>query len=74
MLQKLLHCLVTTNLWQNPRQYFMFPFFIKNGLILQNQLRFKPGDSRVNQLLSIALQIYKSFYDGFDVRSIILDM
>ena len=52
----------------------MFPFFIKNGLILQNQLRFKPGDSRVNQLLSIALQIYKSFYDGFDVRSIILDM
>ena len=41
---------------------------------MQNQLRFKPGDSRVNQLLSIALQIYKSFYDGFDVRSIILDM
>ena len=74
MLQKLLHCLVTTNLWQNPRQCFMFPFFIKNGLILQNQLRFKPGDSRVNQLLSIALQIYKSFYDGFDVRSMILDM
>ena len=46
----------------------MFPFFIKNGLILQNQSGFRHGDSCVNQLLSIShllsislLTIYKTF-------------
>ena len=49
-------------------------FFIKNGLISQNQPGFKPGDSCANQLLSITNEIYKSFDDGFDVRSIFLDI
>ena len=35
----------------------MFPFFIKNGLILQNQSGFKPEDSCVNQLLSTTHEI-----------------
>ena len=52
----------------------IFPFFIKNGLILQNQSSFKPGDSCVNQVLSITHEIYKSFDDGFDVRSVFLDI
>ena len=52
----------------------MFPFFIKNGQISQNQSGFKPGDSCVNQLLSITHEIYKSFDDGFDVRSVFLDI
>ena len=52
----------------------MFPFFIKNGLISQNQSGFKPGDFCVNQLLSITHEIYKSFGDGFDVRSVFLDI
>ena len=52
----------------------MFRFFIKNGLISQNQSGFKPGDSCVNQLLSITHEIYKSFDDGFDVRSVFLDI
>ena len=52
----------------------MFLLFIKNGLILQNQSGFKTGDSCVNQLLSITLEIYKSFDDGLDVRSVFLDI
>ena len=52
----------------------MFPFFIKNGLSLQNQSGFKLGETCVNQLLSITHEIYKSFDDGFDVRSNFLDI
>ena len=52
----------------------MSSFSIKNGLILQNQSGFKPGDSCVNQLLSITHQIYKSFDDGFDISSVFLDI
>ena len=50
----------------------MFPFFIKNGLISQNQSGFKPGDSCVNQLFTY--EIDKSFDHGFDVRSVFLDI
>ena len=46
----------------------MFSFFIENGLISQNQSRFKPGDSCINQVLSITHEIYKSFDDGWEVR------
>ena len=35
----------------------MFPYFIKNGLIVQNQSGFEPGDFCVNQLLSITHKI-----------------
>ena len=52
----------------------MFKFFTENNLILQNQSGFKPGDSCTNQLLSITHQIYKSFDDGHEVRSVFLDM
>ena len=52
----------------------MFPFFIKNGLILQNQSGFKLGETCVNQLLSITHEIYKSFDDGLDVRSVFLNI
>ena len=52
----------------------MCPFFIKNGLILQNQSGFKLGETCVNQLLSITHEIYKSFDDGFDVRSVFLNI
>ena len=52
----------------------MFKFFTENSLISQNQSDFKPGDSCTNQLLSITHQIYKSFGDGHEVRSVFLDM
>ena len=45
-------------------------FFTENSLISQNQSGFKPGDSCTNQLLSIMNQIYKSFDDGHEVRSV----
>ena len=52
----------------------MFSFFIENGLISQNQSGFKPGDSCINQLLSITHEIYKSFDDDWEVRGVFVDM
>ena len=48
--------------------------FYKNNLICHNQSRFKPGDSSINQLLSITHEIYQSFDDGLDVRGVFLDI
>ena len=36
----------------------MFEFVIANNLISKNQSRFRPGDSFINQSLSITHQIY----------------
>ena len=52
----------------------MFSFLIENDLISQNQSGFKPGDSCINQLLSITHEIYKSFDDGWEVRGVFLDI
>ena len=52
----------------------MFSFFIENGLISQDQSRFKPGDSCINQLLSITDEIYKSFDGVWEVRCVFLDI
>ena len=62
---KILECLIFNE---------MFLFLIKNGLILQNEQGFKPGDFCVNQFLSITHEIYKLSDDGFDVRSVFLDI
>ena len=52
----------------------MFKFFIENELISSNQSGFKPGDSCVNQLVSITHEIYKSFDEGHGVRGVFLDI
>ena len=52
----------------------MFNFFIENKLISSNRSGFKPGDSYINQLLSITHEIYKSFDVGLKVRSVFLDI
>ena len=52
----------------------MFKFFIENDLITPNQSGFKPGDSCINQLLSITHDIYKSFDCGYEVRGVFLDI
>ena len=52
----------------------LFRFFIENNLISQHQSGFKPGDSCINQLLSITHEISQSFDEGFDVRSVFLDI
>ena len=46
----------------------MFKFFIENDLISPNQSGFKPGDSCINQLLSITHDIYKSFDSGYELE------
>ena len=50
----------------------MFEFFIQNNLITLNQSGFKAGDSCINQFISITQEIYKSFDDGYEVRSVFL--
>ena len=52
----------------------MFGFFLDKGLISANQSGFKPGDSCINQLLSIMHKIYKSFDDGYEVRGVFLNI
>ena len=52
----------------------LFEFSIANELIYFNQSGFKPSDSCINQLLSIAHEICKSFDDGYQVRGIFLDI
>ena len=52
----------------------MFGFFLDKGLISANQSGFKPGDSSINQLLSITHNIYKSFDDGYEVSGVFLDI
>ena len=51
----------------------MFEFFTENNLISGNQSGFKPGDSCVNQFLSIAHEIYQCFNDNIEVRAVVLD-
>ena len=52
----------------------MFKFFRDNESISSNQSGFKPGDSCMNQLLCIAHDIYQSFVDGLETRTVFLDI
>ena len=52
----------------------MFRIFLKNKFITAYQSGFKPDDFCMNQLLSITHEIYKSFDDGLEVRSVFLDI
>ena len=52
----------------------LFEFFIASEANSSNQSGFKPGDSCINQLLSITHEIYKSFDDGYEVRGVFLDI
>ena len=47
----------------------MYEFFTEN-LISPNESGFTPGDSYIKQLLSITHEIYKSFDDGLERKSI----
>ena len=52
----------------------MIRFFLEKKLITFHQSGFKLGDSSINQLLSIAHKIYKSFDDGLEVRIVFEDI
>ena len=49
-------------------------FFLEKKIITPHLFGFKPGDSCINQLLSITDEIRKSFDDGIEVRSVFLDI
>ena len=74
-IEKLPSSVAATYLWENSwkiKLMFseMFGFFIENKLISSNQSGFKPGDFCINQLLSIIHEIYSSFDEGLEVRSV----
>ena len=48
----------------------MFKFFIENEFISLNESGYKSGDLRINQLLAINHEIYKSF----KVKGVFLDI
>ena len=52
----------------------MFMFFNENNLISPKQSGFKPGDSCLNQLISITHEMYESLHEGLDVRSAFLEI
>ena len=52
----------------------MYPYLIGSNLISSHQLGFKGGDSCINQLLSIAHEIYKSFDEGFEFHKVFLEI
>ena len=52
----------------------MFEIFIENKLISTSQSGFTPEDSCINQLLYISHEMYSSFNEGLEVRSVFLDI
>ena len=52
----------------------MYKFFISNKIISDNQSGFRPGDSTINQLLSITTSIYESFENLDETRAVFLDI
>ena len=52
----------------------MLKYFFDNNLISPKQSGFRPGDSCINQLLSITHDIFTSFYNGLEVRRVFLDI
>ena len=52
----------------------MLKYFLDNNLITPKQSGFRPGDSCVNQFLSITNGIFTSIDDGLEVRGVFLDI
>ena len=52
----------------------MLKYFLHNNLISPKQSGIRPGDSCINQLLSINHDIFTSFDNGLEVRGVFLDI
>ena len=52
----------------------MFSFFLANNLLAPNQSGFKPGDSCINSVYQLLMRFIHLFADGFEVRSVFLDI
>ena len=51
----------------------LYKFLNENDLLSSNQSGFRPGDSCINQLLSITHEIYQFFDDDLEVRGVFLN-
>ena len=49
-------------------------FFTRNNLLSKNQLGSRPGDSTINQLLSITTEISNAFENTDETRAVFLDI
>ena len=69
------NCFFTEHLWATVSVLYgkMLCFFFDQSLISANQSGFKPVGFGTNQLLSINLNIYKSFNNGYELRDVFLD-
>ena len=52
----------------------MLKYFLDNNLVSSKQSGFRPGDSCINQLLSITPDIFTSFDKALEVRGVFLDI
>ena len=52
----------------------IFEYLTTNKLISDNQSGFKPGDSCINQLLSLTHEIFDSLDNGLEVRGVFIDI
>ena len=52
----------------------MFEYFTENDLISNSQSGFKPGDSCINQLLSVTHEVSKTYDEGYETRGVFLDI
>jgi hypothetical protein len=52
----------------------MYRYLNDNNLLSKNQSGFRPGDSTINQLLSITNDIYTSFENNAETRAVFLDI
>ena len=73
---KLLADLTSFDLWKIIWTSFneVFDFFITNHLIFRNQSDFKPGESCINQLLSMAHGIHGLFDKRYEVWGVFFDI
>ena len=51
----------------------MLNFFLENDLISPKQSGFRPGDSCINQLLSVNHEILRAFDIGLELQGLFLD-
>ena len=52
----------------------LYKFLNENNLLSSNHSGFRPGDSCINQLVSITHKIYQSFGNDLEVRGVFLDI
>ena len=52
----------------------LYAFLYTNGLISNDQSGFRPGDSTINQLISITSNIVETFEDFEETRALFLDI